>query len=91
MVVALRRAHAGRWGGGSLVMLVSGVLWLACLVASWWPLSGVDLEATASLQAQRAAMAWVRSLLLGALGAFVTFWIAFGVTVIRRSAGTKTA
>jgi hypothetical protein len=89
MVVALRRTLAGRWSAGSLVMLVSAVLWLVCLAASWWPVSGADFEATAPLQAQRAAMAWVRSLMSGALGAFVTFWITFGVIVVRRSAVTK--
>jgi hypothetical protein len=89
MVVALRRTHAGRWHGGSLVMLVSAVLWLVCLPASWWLLSGVDFEATASLPPEPAA--WARFSFLGALGAFVTFWIAFGVCVVRRSAGTKTA
>jgi hypothetical protein len=27
--------------------------------------------------------------MIGALGAFVTFWVAFAVTVVRRSAGTQ--
>jgi hypothetical protein len=84
MVVALVLAHEGPWRVVSVVMLGSALLWLACSVVFWW-LWGVGFDATDALQPQPPVMKWALPSLWVGLGAFVTFWVSFVVSVIRRA------
>jgi len=84
MVVALVLAHEGPWRVVSVVMLGSALLWLACMVVFWW-LWGVGFDATDALQPQPPVMKWALPSLWVGLGAFVTFWVSFVVSVIRRA------
>jgi hypothetical protein len=84
MVGALFLARQGRPRVVSVVMLGTAVLWLVCSVAHWW-LWGVGFDATDALQPQPPVMKWALPSLWVGLGAFVTFWVAFAVSVIRRS------
>ena len=82
MVVALVLAHEGPWRVGSVVMLGSAVLWLACTVVFWW-LWGVGFDATDAMQPQPPVMKWALPSLWVGTGAFVTFWGVFVVSVIQ--------
>jgi hypothetical protein len=84
MVVALFLVHQGHSRVGSVVMLGTAVLWLVCTVVHWW-LWGVGFDATDALQPQPPVMKWAVPSLWVGLGAFVTFWVAFVVSVIHRS------
>ncbi|MHB1475107.1 MAG: hypothetical protein ACYCV4_16100 [Dermatophilaceae bacterium] len=84
MIVALFLAHQGHSRVGSIVMLGSAVLWLACTIVFWW-LWGVGFDATDALQPQPPVMKWALPTLWVGIGAFVTFWVAFVVSVFRRS------
>jgi hypothetical protein len=69
---------------GSTVMLGAGVLWLACTVTFWW-LWGVGFDAADANQPPPAVMGWYAPSFMVGLGAFITFWVTFAVSVIRRS------
>lgn len=84
MVAALLLAHQGRSRVGSVVMLGMALLWLACTVVSWW-LWDVGFNATDALQPQPDVMKWYGPSFFVGLGAFITFWVTFVGSVIRRS------
>lgn len=84
MVAALFLARQGRSRVGSVVMLGTAVLWLACSVVYWW-LWGVGFDATDALQPQPPVMKWYGPSFFVGLAAFITFWVTFVVSVIRRS------
>jgi hypothetical protein len=88
MVVAIRLARTGPWRAIDVVMLGTAVLWLACTVFFGW-LWGVGFDAADANQPLPAVMVWYEPAFVVGLGAFVTFWVTFVVSVIRRSAGTK--
>ena len=82
MVVALFLAYQGHSRVGSIGMLGSAVLWLACTVVFWW-LWGVGFDATDAMQPQPPVMKWALPSLWVGAGAFVTFWGVFVVSVIQ--------
>lgn len=84
MIVALVLARQDRWRVGSVVMLGTAVLWLASTVVFWW-LWGVGFDAADAFQPLPAVMKWYEPSFWVGLGAFITFWGAFVVSVIRRS------
>ena len=86
MVVALHLARHNPWRGTDIVMLATLTLWLACTVAFWW-LWGVGFDAADANQPTPAVMKWYEPSFLVGLGAFVTFWAAFVVSVVRRASG----
>ena len=86
MVVALHLARQGRARVGSVVMMRgTGALWLACTVVFWW-LWRVGFDAADASQPEPAVMKWAEPSFLVGLGAFITFWATFVVSVIRKNA-----
>jgi len=89
MVVALHLARQGPARRGSvLLMLGTGALWLACTVFVGW-LFGVAIDAADAFQPEPAVMKWGGPSILVGLGAFITFWATFVVSVIRKNAVHK--
>lgn len=86
MVVVLRLARQGPWRVTEGVMLGTTVLWLVCTVAYWW-LWGVAFDAADVNKPLPAITKWADPAFLVGLGAFITFWVTFAVSVIRRNAG----
>jgi hypothetical protein len=86
MVVALHLARHNPWRGADIVMLGTLMLWLACTVAFWW-LWGVGFDAADANQPPPPGQEWAGPLFLVGLGAYVTFWATFAVSVIRRASG----
>jgi hypothetical protein len=83
-VLALHLARHNPWRATDLVMLGTLMLWLVCTVAFWW-LWGVGFDAADANQPLPAVARWTGPSLLVGLGAFVTFWAAFVVSVVRKS------
>jgi hypothetical protein len=86
MVVALHLARQNPWRGTDIVMLGTLMLWLVCTVAFWW-LWGVGFDAADANQPPPAGTQWAGPIFLVGLGAYVAFWAAFAVSVIRRASG----
>ncbi len=86
MVVALHLARHSPWRGTDIVMLAALMVWLVCTVAFWW-LWGVGFDAADANQPPPPGQQWAGPMFLVGLGAYITFWAAFAVTVIRRASG----
>lgn len=84
MVVALHLTRHNPWRGTDIVMLAALMLWLVCTVAFWW-LWGVGFDAADANQPLPAVTSWTGPSFLVGLGAFVAFWAAFVVSVVRKS------
>jgi hypothetical protein len=84
MVFALHLARHNPWRATPIVMLGTLMLWLVCTVAFWW-LWGVGFDAADANQPLPAVTSWTGPSFLVGLGAFVTFWAAFVVSVVRKS------
>ena len=84
MLVALFLAHRDQRSSrmGSVVLLGSAALWLACTIIFWW-LWGVGFDAADSFQPQPDVMKWATPSFLVGLGAFIAFWATFVVSVVR--------
>ena len=82
MVVALVLTRRGPSRAGSVVMLGTAVLWLACTIVFWW-LWGVGFDAADANQPLPAVMRWYKPSFVVGLGAFIAFWLAFVVSVIQ--------
>ena len=82
MVVALVLTRQGPSRAGSVVMLGTAVLWLACTIVFWW-LWGVGFDAADANQPLPAVMRWYKPSFVVGLGAFIAFWLAFVVSVIQ--------
>jgi hypothetical protein len=83
MVVALYLGRDKPSRVGWLVMLGTAALWLACTVTFWW-LWGVGFDAADANQPLPAIMKWYEPSFFVGLGAFITFWIAFVASVVRK-------
>jgi hypothetical protein len=86
MVVALHLARVRASRRTAIVMLGTLILWLVCTVIHWW-LWGVGFDAADAGLPMPAVMRWYKPSFLVGLGAFVAFWAAFAVSVIRRASG----
>jgi len=84
MVVAVRLARRGHSRGTDAVMSVTLVLWLVCTVVYWW-LWGVGFDAADASLPMPDVMKWEGPSFFVGVGAFVTFWVAFAVSVSRQS------
>jgi len=84
MVVALVLAHEGPRRVASVVMLCSALLWLVCTVVVWW-LWGVGFDAVDANLPEPAVTKWFEPAFVVGFCAFVTFWVAFVVSVARRA------
>jgi hypothetical protein len=59
---------------------------VVCTVAFWW-LWGVGFDAADANLQMPDVMRWEGPSFFAGLGAFVTFWVFFAVSVIRRASG----
>jgi hypothetical protein len=82
MVVVLSPARQGPWRATDRVMLGTTVLWLVCTVVYWW-LWGVAFDAADVNKPLPSITKWADPTFLVGLGAFVTFWVALTIRVIR--------
>jgi len=82
MVVLLRAARQGPWRGTDSVLLGASVLWLVCTVVYWW-LWGVAFDAADVNKPLPAITKWADPIFLVGLAAFVAFWVALAISVIR--------
>ena len=84
ILVALFLVHQDQRSSrmGSVVLLSSAALWLACTIIVWW-LWGVGFDAEDNFQKQPAVMKWAGPAFFVGLGAFITFWATFVVSVVR--------
>lgn len=84
ILVALFLVHQDQRSSrmGSVVLLGSAALWLACTIIVWW-LWGVSFDAEDNFQPQPAVTKWAGPAFLVGLGAFITFWATFVVSVVR--------
>jgi hypothetical protein len=87
MVVVLRLARQGHWRASDSVMLGTAALWVLCTVVYWW-LWGVGFDAADAFQPEPDIMKWYEPSFLVGLGSFITFWVAFLVSVIHRTSDT---
>lgn len=90
MVVALHLARHHPRRGTDTVMLGTLMLWLVCTVGHWW-LWGVGFDAADANQPPPAGTQWTGPLFLVGLGAYLTFWAVFAVSVSRRASGAARA
>jgi hypothetical protein len=84
MVVALHLAREGASRRTGVVMLAALMLWVVCTAGFWW-LWNVGFDAADANQPMPAVMTWYEPSFLVGLGAFITFWVAFAFSVIRRA------
>jgi hypothetical protein len=85
-MVMVPKARQGPWRVSDRVMLGTTVLWLVCTVVYWW-LWGVAFDALDANKPLPAITKWGDPIFVVGLGAFITFWVAFAVSVRRRASG----